>query len=137
MLKAYRIVEKTYICGELESTYKLNTILCTEEEVKEYNENHTYLYDTVEEIKKWHKEEFYDNFGARVKIIYPFFTSKFLGLCTDKKYYKLKDYPNFNVIVEYTLEETSITLKELTKVDSEKAIQYLLERGITMLKELT
>ena len=137
MIKAYRVIEKTYICGELENTYKCNKVLYTEEEAQEYNENHTYLYDTVEKIKEWHKKEFIDNFGARVKIIYPFFTDKFLGLYTDKKTYKLKDYPNFNVIVEYTLEETSITLEELIKTDSEKAIQYLLERGITVLKELT
>lgn len=137
MIKAYRVIEKTYICGELENTYKCNKVLYTEEEAQEYNENHTYLYDTVEKIKKWHKKEFIDNFGARVKIIYPLFTDKFLGLYTDKKTYKLKDYSNFNVIVEYTLEETSITLEELIKTDSEKAIQYLLERGITMLKELT
>ena len=73
MIKAYRVIEKTYICGELENTYKCNKVLYTEEEAKEYNENHTYLYDTVEKIKKWHKKEFIDNFGARVKIIYPFF----------------------------------------------------------------
>ena len=77
MIKAYRVIEKTYICGELENTYKCNKVLYTEEEAQEYNENHTYLYDTVEKIKEWHKKEFIDNFGARVKIIYPFFTDKF------------------------------------------------------------
>ena len=76
MVKAYRVIEKTYVCGELENTYKCNKVLYTEAEAQEYNENHTYLYDTVEKIKEWHKKEFIDNFGARVKIIYPFFTSK-------------------------------------------------------------
>lgn len=139
MVKAYRIIEKTYICGELEKTWKCNKVLYTEEEAAEYNENHTYIYNTIEDIKKWHKREFYDNFCSRVRILYPFFGSKFLGLYSSEtdKYYKLKDYPDFNVTVKYSLEETTVTLKEVMEENSDRAIQYLLERGITMLKELT
>lgn len=139
MIKAYRIVEETYICGDLEKTWKCNKVLYTEEEAEEYNKNHTYVYDTIEDIKKWHKKEFFDNFCSRVRILYPFFGFKFLGLYSSEtdKYYKLKDYPNFNVTVKYSLEETTITLQEVMEENSDRAIQYLLERGITMLKELT
>lgn len=140
MIKAYRIIETTYICGELENSYACNKVLYTDEEAKVYNENHTYIYDTIRDIRKWHRKEFYDNFGARIKILYPIFGSKFIGLYSSKtdKDYLLKKYPNFNVTVKYSLEETTISLEELTKIsDSEKVIQYLLERGITMLKELT
>ena len=59
MIKAYRIVEETYICGDLEKTWKCNKVLYTEEEAEEYNKNHTYIYDTIEDIKKWHKKEFF------------------------------------------------------------------------------
>ena len=140
MIKAYWIIKKTYICGELENTYKCNKVLYSDEEAKAYNGNHTYVYDTIEKIESWHKKEFRNLFCPRVGILRPFFGSKFLGLYSDntKEYYRLKDYPTLDVIVEYSLEETTMSLEEVMKErNGEKAIQYLLERGITMLKELT
>lgn len=140
MIKAYWIVKKTYICGELESAYQCNKVLYTEEEANAYNGNHTYIYDTIEKIKTWHEKEFRGLFCPRVSILYPFFGSKFLGLYSSqtKEYYRLKDYPNLDVIVEYSLIETTMSLEEIMQErNGEKAIQYLLERGITMLKELT
>jgi len=68
MVKAYRVIEKTYICGELENTYKCNKVLYTEAEAQEYNENHTYLYDTVEKIKEWHKKNLLTISGQELKL---------------------------------------------------------------------
>ena len=138
MIKAYRAIERTYICGELENEYKLDKVLYSEDEYKNYKPL-VFEYKSIESIEKWHEEEFHDNFCARVKILYPIFGTKFRGLYSSQtdKFYKLKDHPNFSVVVIYSLEETSITLKEIMKMDSEKAIQYLLERGIRCINELT
>lgn len=141
MLKTYKVVEKVYICGVLESSWRRGFVLKTEEEAEEYHKAHIYVYDTIEKIKEWHKSEFYDNFCSRVVMIYSFggFGSKFLGLHSSNinERFMVKDYSDFNVTVKYELEEVSISLKEIMECDSERAIQYLLERGITMLKELT
>ena len=95
-------------------------------------------------IRTWWEEEYGDIVFPRISYDRGFFSRKFKGLyvsefCNIKgsKYYSVNDYPDFNVKVENFADEINISINQVLDIKGDRAIQYLLERGITMLKELT
>ena len=142
MLKAYRNVERLYINGDLVHEYRRNIVLLEDDEVKEFA--HTEVYDDETSIRTWWEEEYGDIVFPRISYDRGFFSRKFKGLyvsefCNIKgsKYYSANDYPDFNVKVENFADEINISINQVLDIKGDRAIQYLLERGITMLKELT
>lgn len=142
MLKAYRNVERVYINGDLVNEYRRGIVLLEDDEVKEFA--HTEVYDDETSIRTWWEEEYGDRIYPRIDFDRGLFSRKFKGLyvsefCNIKgsKYYSVKDYPDFNVRVENFADEISISVNQVLDIKGDRAIQYLLERGITMLKELT
>ena len=142
MLKAYRIVEQLYVNGDLVNEYRRGIILLEDDEVKEFA--HTEVYDDETSIRTWWEEEYGDMIFPRINYDTGVFSRKFKGLYVSEfynikgsKYYSVKDYPDFNVRVETFADEISISINQLLDIKGDRAMQYLLERGITMLKELT
>lgn len=142
MLKAYRNVERLYINGDLVHEYRRGIVLLEDDEVKGFA--HTEVYDDEVSIRTWWEEEFGDIVFPRINFDRGFFSRKFKGLyvsefCNIKgsKYYSVNDYPDFNVRVENFADEINISINQVLDIKGDRAIQYLLERGITMLKELT
>lgn len=142
MLKAYRNVERLYINGDLVHEYRRNIMLLEDDEVKEFA--HTEVYNDETSIRTWWEEEYGDIVFPRISYDRGFFSRKFKGLyvsefCNIKgsKYYSVNDYPDFNVKVENFADEINISINQVLDIKGDRAIQYLLERGITMLKELT
>ena len=142
MLKAYREVERLFVNGDLVNEYRRGIHLLEDDEVKIFS--HTEVYDDETSIRTWWEEEYGDMIFPRINYDTSFFSRKFKGLyvsefCNVKgsKYYSVKDYPDFNVRVESFADEINISINQLLDIKGDRAMQYLLERGITMLKELT
>lgn len=129
MLQFYHQYLETYRNGEL--IQKGHSLILIEEE-KESSHNYSFnlTWDNL--------DDFYYDFGCHLpfnvwnfdkgRVISFFYSSLFDSNTWDIKEWKTKD---LNIVVKFSTKKATVSLAEILKWhDSDKAIQYLKERGL-------